>query len=347
MADVATSAPAESTSATVAADSAATSSPSTTETPSVTSTESTGDMVSAAAEIYQRLAAEEPPPSAPSASTPPAQAATAPAPSSETPAEATTRGPIPFDRHKAVITNTRNEASAEARQKTLEEYGIGGLSAEEVRTGVSMLQSLKRGGIGFLDYLRNQIDPQAAAATATASAAAPKPPEDPEPEPDIPLADGRFVYSAEQLRARDQWRERQLLKQVDERYGPIRDAHEQQTLTTRRRAEAGNMVATAERWPLFNDLRPHIRELIKAHQGPLTPTSLHDAYITAYQTHGVRLQRESWERERNGQRVDELNRKAGAATVRPGAPQPLTPRTTKDKSTEEVAREIYHRMAAE
>jgi hypothetical protein len=344
MADVAPSAPAETTSTAVTADTAATPSSSSAETPSVTSTESTGDMVSAAAEIYQRLAAEEPPPSAPSQSTPPAQAATAPAPTPETPADATTRGPIPFDRHKAVITNTRNEASAEARKKTLEEYGIGGLSAEEVRTGVNMLQSLKRGGIGFLDYLRNQIDPQA---TAVPAPAAPKPPEDPEPEPDIPLADGRFVYSSEQLRARDQWRERQLLKQVDERYGPLKDAHEHQALTTRRRTEAGNMVATAERWPLFKELRPHVRELIQAHRGPLTPTILHDAYITAYQTHGVRLQRESWERERNGQRVDELQRKAGAATARPGAPQPLTPRATKDKSYEEVAREIYHRAGAE
>jgi hypothetical protein len=344
MADVAASAPAEPTSTTVAAETAASSSPSTPETPSVTSTESTGDMVSAAAEIYQRLAAEEPPPSAPSPSTPPAQAAIAPAPTPETPAEATTRGPIPFDRHKAVITNTRNEASAEARKKTLEEYGIAeGVTPAVVTHGVNLARMLTENPKLFLQIVQSQLGVEA----APAAPAAPKPAEDPEPEPDIPLQDGRFVYSAEQLRARDQWRERQLLKQVDERYGPLKDAHEQQTLTTRRRTEAGNMVATAERWPLFNELRPHIRDLIKAQPGTLTPTSLHDAYITAYQTHGVRLQRESWERERNGQRVDELNRKAGAATVRPGAPQPLTPRATKDKSFEEVAREIYQRAGAE
>jgi hypothetical protein len=299
-------------------------------------------MVSAAAEIYQRLAAEEPPPSAPSEPTPPAQAATAPAPTPETPAEATTRGPIPFDRHKAVITNTRNEASAEARKKTLEEYGIAeGVTPKEVAHGVNLARMLAENPKLFLQIVQSQLGVEAA------PAAAPKPAEDPEPEPDVPLTDGRFVYSAEQLRARDQWRERQLLKQVDERYGPIREAHEQQTLTTARRTEAGNMVAKAERWPLFTELRPHIRELIKALPGPLTQTSLHDAYITAYQTHGVRLQRDAWERERNGQRVDELNRKAGAATARPGAPQPLTPRATKDKSFEEVAREIYHRAGAE
>jgi hypothetical protein len=343
MADVALSAPAETTSTAVTADTAATPSSSSAETPSVTSTESTGDMVSAAAEIYQRLAAEESPSPAPSEPTPPAQAATAPAPTPETPAEATTRGPIPFDRHKAVITNTRNEASAEARKKTLEEFGIAeGVTPKVVAHGVNLARMLSENPKLFLQIVQSQLGMEAAPA-----APAPKPAEDPEPEPDVPLTDGRFVYSAEQLRARDQWRERHLLKQVDDRYGPLREAHEQQTLTTRRRAEAGNMVAAAERWPLFKELRPHVRELIQAHQGALTPTILHDAYITAYQTHGVRLQRESWERERNGQRVDELNRKAGAATVRPGAPQPLTPRATKDKSFEEVAREIYHRAAAE
>jgi hypothetical protein len=345
MADVAASASAEPTSTTVAAETAASSSPSTPETPSVTSTESTGDMVSAAAEIYQRLAAEEPPPSAPSPSTPPAQAAIAPAPTPETPAEATTRGPIPFDRHQAVLTRTRNEVGAEARKKTLEEFGIAeGVTPAVVTHGVNLARMLTENPKLFLQIVQSQLGVEA----APAAPAAPKPAEDPEPEPDIPLADGRAVYSADQLRSWQQWNARQITAQIDKRYGAVLETHEQQTLATARRAEAGNMVANAEqRWPLFKELRPHIRELIKAQPGPLTQTSLHDAYINAYQTHGVRLQRESWERERNGQRVDELNRKAGAATVRPGAPQPLTPRATKDKSFEEVAREIYHRAAAE
>lgn len=344
MADVAPSAPAETTTTAAAADTAVTPSSSTAETPSVTSAESTGDMVSAASEIYQRLAAEESPSSAPSESAPPAQAATAPAPTPETPADSNpTRGPIPFDRHKAVITNTRNEA----RKETLTEFGItDDMTPAEVRTGVTMLQSLKRGGVGFLDYLRSQIDPQAAAPAPTAPAAPPVV-QDPEPEPDIELADGRHVYSAEQQRTWHQWHERKLTAQLDKTYGPIRDAHELQQLQVKAQSEAKQLVGAAKQWPLFNELKPYIATALKAHQGPLTQTSFHDAYLAAFQQHGTRLQREAWERERNGQRVDELTRKAGAATARPGAPQPLTPRATKDKSFEEVAREIYHRAAAE
>jgi hypothetical protein len=268
-----------------------------------------------------------------------AQAATQPDGAPEAPGSLPNRGPIPFDRHQAVLTRTRNEVGEKARRETLAEFGIAeGLSPEEVRTGVTMLQSLKRGGVGFLDYLRSQIDPQAAAAPAAQQ----KPAEDPEPEPDIPLADGRFVYSAEQMRARDQWRERQLLKQVDERYGPLRDAHEQQTLTTRRQTEARNLVAEAAKWPLFDKLRPHVKAIIAAHQGPLTQTSLHNAYITAYRDHGQKMLRDEWEAERSGQ----LTRKASASTVQPGAPRPSTPRPDSELTTREIARQEWRRLAA-
>jgi hypothetical protein len=339
MADVAASAPAEPTSTTVAADTAATSSPSTTETPPVTSTESTGDMVSAAAEIYQRLAAEEPPPSAPSPSTPPAQAATAPAPTPETPADATTRGPIPFDRHQAVLTRTRNEVGAEARKKTLAEFGIAeGVTPQVVAHGIGLARMLTENPKLFLQIVQSQLGVDA----APAAAAAPKPAEDPEPEPDIPLADGRSTFSADQLRAWHQWHERKLQAQMDEKYGPIRDAHEQQTLTAARQREAQSLVSAAAKWPMFDKLRPHVKAIIAAQTGPLTQTSLHDAYITAYRDHGQKMLREEWEAERSGQ----LTRKASASTVQPGAPRPSTPRPDSELTTREIIRQEARRLAA-
>jgi hypothetical protein len=266
-----------------------------------------------------------------------AQAATQPDGTSEAPGSLPNRGPIPFDRHQAVLTRTRNEVGEQARRKTLDEFGIGGLSAEEVRTGVTMLQSLKRGGVGFLDYLRNQIDPQAAAAPA-----APKPAEDVEPEPDIPLADGRATMSVERLREWNAWNERRLTKQFDEKYGPIRDAHEQQTLTVARQREAQSLVSAAAKWPMFDKLRPHVKAIIAAQSGPLTQTSLHDAYITAYRDHGQKMLRDEWEAERSGQ----LTRKASASTVQPGAPRPSTPRPDSELTTREIIRQEARRLAA-
>lgn len=345
MADVAPSAPAETTSTASAADTAVTPSTSTTETPSVTSTESTGDMVSAAAEIYHRHAAAESPTAASSESAPPAQAATAPAPTPETPADVPpTRGPIPFDRHKAVITNTRNEA----RRETLTEFGIAdNMSAKDVSTGLNLVRLLNENPALFVQMVQSQLGGAATPATAPAAAAVPKHAEDPEPEPDIELSDGRHVYSAEQQRLWQQWNGRKFQAQIDERYGPILDAHDMQKLQVKAQAEAKQLVGVARTWPLYKDLRPMLEQALQGHRGPLTPTWLQDTYLALFQQHGTRLQREAWERERNGQRVDELNRKAGAATARPGAPQPLTPRTTRDKSMVEVATEIWRQAGAE
>jgi hypothetical protein len=238
-----------------------------------------------------------------------------------------------------VLTRTRNEVGEKARRETLAEFGIAeGLSPEEVRTGVTMFQSLKRGGVGFLDYLRNQIDPQAAAAAPPKQ----QPVEEPEPEPDIPLADGRFVYSDKQQKAREAWFEKKLLAQFDKTYGPLRDAHEQQTLTVARQREAQSLVSAAAKWPMFDKLRPHIKALIAAQQGPLSQTSLHDAYITAYRDHGQKMLREEWDAERSGQ----LTRKASASTVQPGAPRPSTPRPDSELTTREIARQEWRRLAA-
>jgi hypothetical protein len=270
-----------------------------------------------------------------------AQAATQPDGSPEAPGSLPNRGPIPFDRHQAVLTRTRNEVGEKARRETLDEFGIGGLSAEEVRTGVTMLQSLKRGGVGFLDYLRNQIDPQAAAAPVPQ-----KPAEDPEPEPDIPLADGRATMSLDRLREWNAWNERRLTKQFDEKYGPIRDEHELNKLTETRRAEATQLVTLASgQWPRFQQLKPLIRDYVERRYPkgqPLPPTALYDAYIAMDREHGERLLREKWDAERSGQ----LTRKATASTVQPGAPRPSTPRPDSELTTRDIIRQEARRLAA-
>jgi hypothetical protein len=263
-----------------------------------------------------------------------AQAATQPDGTPEAPGSLPNAGAIPLDRHKAVVTNTR--------RKTLAEYGIEETTQpKDVSTAVSLYGWLQKDPRGFVRMVQSQLGEDARTAPAAAPAT-PQPVEDPEPEPDIPLADGRYVYSAEQFRKAREWHERQLLKQVDERYGPLRDAHEQQTLTVARQREAQSLVSAAAKWPMFDKLRPHIKALIAAQQGPLSQTSLHDAYITAYRDHGQKMLREEWDAERSGQ----LTRKASASTVQPGAPRPSTPRPDSELTGREIARQEWRRAAA-
>lgn len=327
----------ETTSTAVTADTAATPTSSSVETS--TPTEATaGDTAVAtdARSVFREMQAAKsegtPPDAPPDPSL--AQAATQPDGSPEAPgSQLPTNGAIPLDRHKAVVTNTR--------RKTLAEYGIEETTQpKDVSTAVSLYGWLQKDPRGLVRMIQSQLGEDT---TAQPAAPAPTPAEDPEPEPDVPLSDGRFVYSAKQLAARDEWRERRLMAKFDEKYGPIRDEHELNKLTATRRAEAQSLVAqAAERWPRFAQLRPHIKQIIAAHQGPLTPTALYDAYIAADREHGEKLLRAQWDAERSGQ----LTRKASASTVHPGAPRPSTPRPDSELTTREIIRQEARRLAA-
>jgi hypothetical protein len=300
--------------------------------PSTTS-DTTGDMVSKASEIFDRLAAEDAPPSDPSPTRSPAQAATAPDAKAEAPTvETQTRGPIPFDRHQAVVTNTR--------RKALSEFGIEEQATpDDVRTAIGMLKWAKADARGLIRAIQSQIGDEAT--TAAAAPSKPAEAEDPEPEPDIPLQDGRAVYSADQQKAWLKWNARQ------ERAEAAREAREQETLAGTRRVEARHAVAEAETWPFFNELRPKIKELLAAvPRERWSPAALHQAYLTVYKTEGVRLQREAWQKEQDAARVSQLQRKSAASSAQPNAAQPVTPKPHSQKSMRERATEIYDRMAA-
>jgi hypothetical protein len=299
---------------------------------SSTSSHSTGDMVSQATEIFDRLAKEASPSSTPSAPHSPAQAATAPEAKAEAPDdELETQGSIPLHRHKAVVTNTR--------RKTLSEYGIEEQATpDEVRAALGLMKWAKTDTRGMIRAIQSQIGEET---PAPAAAAAPKPAEDPEPEPDIPLSDGRFVYSAQQQKAWMQWNGRQ------ERAAAEREANEHQTLTANRRTEARHAVAEAETWPHFNELRPQIRKLLEGvPKERWTNATLHQAYLTVFKTDGVKLQREAWQKEQDQARVSQLQRKSGASTVQPTAAQPGTPKPNSQKSMVERATELWDRMSA-
>jgi hypothetical protein len=328
----------ETTSTAVTADTAATPSSSSVET-STTTPATAGDTAVAtdARSVWKELAAKSegtPPDAPPDPSL--AQAATQPDGPPEAPGSLPTNGAIPLDRHKAVVTNTR--------RKTLAEYGIEETTQpKDVSTAVSLYGWLQKDPRGFVRMVQSQLGED-----TTASAAAPvaKPVEDVEPEPDIPLQDGRWTRSADNLREWHKWSARQIQQQFEQTYGPIRDEHEERKLTEKRVVEADHIVAhAAAQWPRFNQLRPQIREYIDKHYPKgqrLPPTALQDAYIAVDREHGVQLLRAQWDAERSGQ----LTRKASASTVQPGAPRPSTPRPDSELSTREIAKQEWRKLAA-
>jgi len=304
-------------------------------TPSTSVTAGETAVATDAASVFRELQAAKsdgtPPDTPPDPSL--AQAATQPDGTSEAPGSLPTNGAIPLDRHKAVVTNTR--------RKALAEYGIEETTQpKDVSTAVSLFGWLQKDPRGFVRMVQSQLGEDAQAQPAAPAA---KPAEDPEPEADIPLTDGRATFSRDRLREWQQWNARQLTKQIDEKYGPIRDEHELHKLTATRTAEAKHMVAqAAESWPRFAQLKPHIKKIIGEHKGPMTPTVLYDAYIAADREHGEKLLRAQWDAERSGQ----LTRKASASTVQPGALRPSTPRPDSELTTRDIIRQEARRLAA-
>ena len=191
--------------------------------------ETTGDMTSA---VEAAFAASATP--APASTTTTEQ----PASATETPAgdvsqaapqtEMTTKaepGPIPYPRFKEV-----NDKWTTA-SKELEGLGWAkGVNPQLAQSAIQLLTRAQQNPLAFteeLEALRDhpQFGPQLRSwAARTLGFRNQRPAEtavDEEPQPDIPLEDGRQVYSSERQRQRDQWLMRQMESKFDEKLQPL------------------------------------------------------------------------------------------------------------------------------
>jgi hypothetical protein len=134
-------------------------------------------------------------------------------------------GPIPYSRFREV-----NE-KAQAASKELEALGWAkGVDPQLARGAIQLLTRAQQNPLAFteeLEALRDhpQFGPQlrswAARTLGFRNAPRPEQVTEQEPQPDIPLEDGRRVYSAEQQHKREQWLLKQWESKIDERLEPL------------------------------------------------------------------------------------------------------------------------------
>jgi hypothetical protein len=258
----------------------------------------------------------------------PAQAARVPDVAGVAPLPA--RGPIPYDRHEAVLTRARREAREEAEKEYRQKLGWAErLNPQEAEAGANLLRWLHADPEGAISFLQRQRQGQSPAAPAAP----------PRPEPDVILADGSQFYSAEGAQQLVAWRDQQLVAQIDGRYGPL--LHEAALAKVQAQAQTD---ATQYRqyyhanFPLFKELETDIKALCLQHPD----LSIEHAYTLVYRDKGRAKERESWEAERAGH----LARKAAASSAQPGAAQPGTPRPNSAKSIREITAEVFARKRA-
>jgi hypothetical protein len=165
--------------------------------------------------------------------------------------------------------------------------------------------------------------------------------DDPEPEPDFDLGNGQMTYSLQQMRKRDEWRDRQvekrLLGKVEEKLSPyekerkerekqarIREIHEQAS------AALNEKLDRASKWPGFIDNQEAIAQLITKNP----QLDLVDAYMQV-----VPPKLAADRNKMRSELIAELNEQPHSTSVQV-SPAAQKKENTGPKSTADIAREV-------
>jgi hypothetical protein len=187
-------------------------------------------------------------------------------------------GPIPFERHKAVLESTRKKAAEESVQQFREQYRDAlsfaeAFEANPIETAMHLMNQLQthpeHGKV-----LRSHVARLLAQRQQQAPAAAPA--AEPEPQADVLFnySDGTQgrTYSDEQLRKWQQWNATQQEQRIAKQFEPLRQLQEQVTRQREQQKQTSEYVQ--KNTPLANELREmpgfkeHVQE-IQAKQAEL------------------------------------------------------------------------------
>lgn len=198
-------------------------------------------------------------------------------PQAPTPDGVSKEGPIPFQVHTTALKNAREKAAQEAEQRLMQQWQA---EIEPVKTYLpianTIAQDVQNGsveGIARLitEYANHpQLGPQLRSMFGRMLGQRPQqqstqPTVDAEPEADLQTAEGEPVYSAKQLKAWQQWNQRQQDAQLSERFAPameianhvkaVRETHQQ---TQQYVQGAQPLLAELKALPGFGDFTKEI-----------------------------------------------------------------------------------------
>lgn len=245
------------------------------------------------------------------------------------------RGPIPFDRHQAVLTKARNEAAKaqEALQKRIE--GLSRYESEDHQAQLKFLEILSTDVPRAVQILK-QADPerfgklswaeqQAVAAAVGEAVAGDAPAVGEKPKPDTLNPDGTLGYSAEAAEKLVEWRMAQAeanhkksLKELEDRFSkdlsPIKQEREAREAFGQAVERQKPILENARKtWKGFSEHEAEIRQKLVENG----TWSLQDAYI-AVVPHKIDEARNSASTEARKKVIGELNAKGKAGGIIPG-----------------------------
>ena len=189
----------------------------------------------------------------------------------------------------------RDQWMKEARQKFESDFTpwvqmAGTITPEEFKVAAPYLQALVRNPLQFGHALAQHLGYQLVPIgqqpySSHGQIQQQQPPPDDEPKPDLQTADGRLLYSDQQLAKREAWREAKLMARLqatwDQQFKPFKEAQaasQQVALLRQVENKALAEVKEAEKWEGFQQLRNHMAELMRADKR----VTLHSAYQRAF-----------------------------------------------------------------
>lgn len=199
--------------------------------------------------------AADPSSAAPAPLTSTTPASTVPAEPSRTTEDS--RGPLPYDRHEAILRTTRDGYETRLKSTAWAER----LDRQQVEEALKLADLRARNPRQLYDELTPLVR------TPTA------------PAPDLQTEDGRRLYSAEQAAALVRYELDRTLaehdKSLEARIGPIEAAREQAATTERLQTQ----IDTASQWPGFMDHLDAVTAAVTAANAERRVLTLQDAYI--------------------------------------------------------------------
>ena len=284
------------------------------------------------AETPQADPAPDAPPEA--AITPPVAAAT----EGDGPANS---GPIPLERHKAVLEAERKKtADLEVKYQRVqwaEALAESGKSSDQIREALSLYDSIDAKPAEFLEQFytvlqsRPEYQQQLRSFAGKLLGGGRRPVEaadphgDPEPGPDFQDEKGTPFFSAPQLQKWQTWRERQLEAKMQERMSPLLQAHEQQQKAQEYQQQyqaefhrQSKALEAMREKPYFKEHEADVKAYLAERQFAGT---LEEAYVHVLTTKVL----PSLKSNERSATLAELKTQAAASSAQPSAAAPKTP----------------------
>ena len=277
---------------------------------------------------------------------PPAEATPPPAPGQVDGEAPQDSGPIPFDRHKAILeTERQKRTDLDAKWQRVQWADAlvdAGKTPEQIQEALGLFDSIRGNPIEFLgkfhDLLRN--DPEYGQSVRSWAGKvlgggrqpveAVNPQGDPEPGPDFQDEKGTPFFSAPQLQKWQTWRERQFEAKQSERYQPLIDAHQQaQAAEQQRQSDARDTqraiseVDKIKAKPFYDELKPDIAARMKESNWTESPLEAYVAVLTTKKLPTLTA-------DAKAQTLAELKTHAAASSAKPSTAASATP--TKPRS---------------